>query len=82
MTKIHTRYGLVRNSLEHLKVFGCDAYVHVRKENRSKMDNEVEKCIFLDYKDGLKATNFGIHKLRRLSTVGMLFLERLKIFSN
>jgi len=29
-----------------------------------------------------KAINFGIHKLRRLSTVGMLFLERLKMFPN
>jgi hypothetical protein len=25
-------------SLEHLRVFGCDSYVHVPKENRSKLD--------------------------------------------
>ena len=30
-------------SLTHLKVFGCDAYVHVPKENRSKMDKKAEK---------------------------------------
>jgi hypothetical protein len=41
-------------SLTHLKVFGCDAYVHVPKENRSKLDKNVEKCIFVGYKDGLK----------------------------
>jgi hypothetical protein len=41
-------------SLQHLKVFGCDAYVHVPKENRSKMDKKVEKCIFIGYKDGVK----------------------------
>jgi hypothetical protein len=41
-------------SLTHLKVFGCDAYVHVPKENRSKLDKKVEKCIFIGYKDGLK----------------------------
>jgi hypothetical protein len=41
-------------SLEHLRVFGCDAYVHVPKENRSKLDNKVEKCIFIGYKDGVK----------------------------
>ena len=28
-------------SLEHLRVFGCDAYVHVPKKNRSKMDNKI-----------------------------------------
>jgi hypothetical protein len=41
-------------SLTHLKVFGCDAYVHVPKENMSKIDKKDEKCIFIGYKDGLK----------------------------
>jgi hypothetical protein len=41
-------------SLTHLKVFGCDAYVHVPKENMSKLDKKAEKCIFIGYKDGLK----------------------------
>jgi hypothetical protein len=29
-------------SIEHIIVFGCDAYVHVPKENRIKMDNKYE----------------------------------------
>jgi hypothetical protein len=41
-------------SLTHLKVFGCEAYVHVPKENKSKLDKKAEKCIFIGYKDGLK----------------------------
>jgi hypothetical protein len=41
-------------SLTHLKFFGCDAYVHVPKENMSKLDKKAEKCIFIGYKDGLK----------------------------
>jgi hypothetical protein len=41
-------------SLTHLKVFGCEAYVHVPKKNMSKLDNNEEKCIFIGYKDGLK----------------------------
>jgi hypothetical protein len=41
-------------SLQHLRVFGCDAYVHIPKENRSKMDKKAEKCIFIGYKDGVK----------------------------
>jgi hypothetical protein len=44
-------------SLTHLKVFGCDAYVHVPKENMSKLDKKAEKCIFIGYKDGLKGYN-------------------------
>jgi hypothetical protein len=41
-------------SLTHLKVFGCDAYVHVPKENMSKLDKKAKKCIFIGYKYGIK----------------------------
>eukprot|EP00253_Pinus_taeda_P033894 PITA_33894 len=34
-------------SLSHLKVFGCDAYVHVPKEKRTKFDGKSEKFIFI-----------------------------------
>jgi hypothetical protein len=44
-------------SLTHLKVFGCESYVHVSKENISKLDKKVEKCIFIGYKDGFKRYN-------------------------
>ena len=43
-----------KHSLSHLRVFGCDAYVHVPKEKRSKLDNKYKRCIFIRYKDGLK----------------------------
>jgi len=41
-------------SLLHLRVFGCDAYVHDPKEKRTKLDSKSEKYIFIGYKDGLK----------------------------
>ena len=41
-------------SLSHLRVFGCDAYVHVPKQKRTKLDNKSERCIFIGYKDALK----------------------------
>jgi len=41
-------------SLSHLRVFRCDAYVHVPKEKQTKLDSKFEKCIFIGYKDGLK----------------------------
>jgi hypothetical protein len=55
-------------SLEHLRVFGCDAHVHVPKENRSKLDNKVEKCIFMGYKDGVKG-----YKLLNLETKKIVY---------
>ena len=33
----------------HLRVFGCEAYVHVPKEKCSKLDPKSKKCIFLGY---------------------------------
>ena len=38
----------------HLRVFGYEAFMHVPKEKRSKLDNKAEKCIFVGYKDGIK----------------------------
>eukprot|EP00253_Pinus_taeda_P024046 PITA_24046 len=42
-------------SLSHLRVFGCDAYVHVPREKRTKLDSKFEKCIFIgEVKDVIK----------------------------
>jgi hypothetical protein len=50
----HEVWNGKKPSLKHLRVFGCDAYVHVPKENRSKLDKKDEKSIFIGYKDGVK----------------------------
>lgn len=41
-------------SLTNLKVFGCDAFVHITKKRRKKFDNKLEKCTFVRYKYGIK----------------------------
>ena len=41
-------------SIAHLRVFGCEAFIHVLKEKRSKLDDNSEKYIFIKYKDGGK----------------------------
>ena len=43
-----------KSSIAHLKIFGCDSFMHVPLEKRSKLDNKAEKCIFVGYKDGIK----------------------------
>ena len=49
------RYALVKTpSLSHLSVFDCDAYVHVPKKERTKLDGKSERCIFIGCKDSLK----------------------------
>jgi hypothetical protein len=34
-------------SVTHLKVFGYEVYVHVQKENMSKLDKKAETCIYI-----------------------------------
>jgi hypothetical protein len=53
-------------SLTHLKVFGCDAYVHVPKENMSKLDKKAKKCIFISYKDRLKGYKLWNPKTKKV----------------
>jgi hypothetical protein len=50
----HEVWSGKKPSISHLKVFGCDAFLHVTKENRSKMNKKEAKCIFIGYKEGMK----------------------------
>ena len=36
-------------SHDHLRVFGCRAFVHIPKDERSKLNVKVKPCIFLGY---------------------------------
>jgi len=36
-------------SYDHLKVFGCKAFVHIPQDERLKLDDKTRQCIFLGY---------------------------------
>ena len=36
-------------SYDHLRVFGCEAYVHVPSDKCSKLEPKSKKCIFMGY---------------------------------
>jgi hypothetical protein len=61
-------------SLTDLKVFGCEAYVHVPKENMSKIDKKLKSVYLLGIKMVSKVIIFGTHKLRRLCIAEMWYL--------
>ncbi|XP_058982660.1 uncharacterized protein LOC105262273 [Musca domestica] len=42
-------------NLEHLRVFGCKAFVHIPKQKRSKLQAKSEECIFVGYSQESKA---------------------------
>ena len=47
----HGLYFGRKPNLQHLRVFGSIAYVHVPKEKRRKLDAKSEKCILVYYWD-------------------------------
>ena len=44
-----------RSNVNHFRVFGCLAYVHLPKEHRQKLDQKSEPCIFIGYFETSKA---------------------------
>ena len=53
-TNPHELWSGKKPSVSHFKVFSCDAFVHVPKEKRIKLDKNVVRCIFIGYKEGMK----------------------------
>ena len=39
-------------NFSHLNFFRCEAFVHIPKENRTKLDDKSMRCIFWGYADG------------------------------
>lgn len=67
-------------NLSSMRVFGCQAMVHVPDANRRKLDNKSIECIFLGYSDESKAYrmyNTTTHKI--VVSRDVIFMETPKI---
>ena len=53
-------------SYNHLKVFGCKAFIHVPKEQRTKVDVKSIQCIFIGYGDEEFDYKFWDSKMRKV----------------
>ena len=62
----------------HLKIFGYEAFMHVPKEKRSKLDNKDEKCIFVGYKDGIKGYKLWNPVTRKTVYIRDVFFREVK----
>ena len=50
-------YGKKPN-VSHLRVFGCTAYVHIKKDKCKGLSSHTEKCVFIGYPAEYKAWMF------------------------
>ena len=51
-----------------LKPFGCEAFVHINKENRKKLEGKSKKCTFIGYGAndfGYRLYDYENHKIIR-----------------
>jgi hypothetical protein len=75
-TNSHEVWSGKRPSSSHLKLFGCDEFVHVPKEKRSKLDKKVVKCIFIGYKEEMKVYKLWDPTSRKIVySQDLLFIE-------
>lgn len=43
-----------RAAVGHIRVFGCDAYAHIAKDEQGKLDPKAKKCILVGYDEATK----------------------------
>ena len=55
-------------SLRHISVWGCDAYCHVPKEQRSALEPKAEPCIYLGHNDAQNAAYVLLLSTRKVIT--------------
>ena len=52
--------------VDHLRVWGCIAYVHIQRDKREHLGLHMEKCIFIGYPDGIKGWKFYNPETRKV----------------
>ncbi|KAJ0040485.1 hypothetical protein Pint_27293 [Pistacia integerrima] len=62
--------------MSFIRVFGCDAYVHVPKEKSSKLDSTSEIYKFVGFKADIKGYKLWNPMSRSIISSRDLFLER------
>ena len=65
----------VKPTVKHLRVFGCDAFVHIPKDERYKLDSKSKKCILFGYGEETKGYR---QEKRKYSRAVMLNSMRTK----
>ena len=67
-----------RVSYNHLKVFGCRAFVHIPKDERAKLDSKIKELFILGHQEMSSAIGYGIQLIGKLFRAEMLFSSKIK----
>ena len=61
----HELYFGTKPNLQHLRVFGSIAYVHIPKKKRKKLEAKAKKCILVGYSDEQKGYKCYNHRTKQ-----------------
>ena len=60
----------------NFKIFGCEAYAHIPKDERRKLDSKSLKCVFLGYGNNIKGYRlFDLNRERIIFSRDVIFNE-------
>ena len=59
----HEAWSGSKPNVKHLRVFGCMAYSHIPKDERSKLDSKAKQCILLGY--GSTTKGYRLYDIKR-----------------
>jgi transposase InsO family protein len=65
--------------VQHLKIFGCLAYLHIPDEKRKKLDSKTMKCLFLGYDSESKTYKLYDNIKRKIILSRDVTCDELKI---
>ena len=69
----------LKPTVNHFRIFGCDTFVHIPKDERHKLDSKSKKCIFLGYGEQTKGYRlYDPEKKRILYSRDVKFNEKEK----
>ena len=58
----------IKVNYSFLKAFGCEVFVHINKENKTKLEEKSKKCTFIGYgvnNFGYRLYDYENHKIIR-----------------
>ncbi len=78
MTPFEAWHG-EKPGVDHLRVFGCDSYAHIPKDERGKLDTKARKCILLGYGEETKGYRlYDVMTRKIIHSRDVRFNERAK----
>ena len=69
----------MKPSVDHFRVFGCIAHVHVLEERRTKLDNRSITCVLLGVSEELKGYRLFDPVAKRVVVSRDVILDRKSV---